>query len=348
MRIENIQALRACAALSVATVHVLHEAIALDPDGTVASWHGALPWEAGVDLFFIISGFIMVHASQRLFGQPGAPWQFLGHRLARVVPLYWAATALFLAVAALAGGTVNSEVSGLPQVLASFAFILWPRPGGVVQPVYSLGWTLNYEMLFYAIFALWIRLPQPLALGMVLVALLALAGAHPWVPPGQPQLAFWTDPVTAEFALGMGVAVIAQSGAALAGRWRLGLAAAAAGLLVWLHRAAPEAAAPLRAGVPMALLLAAAALGPSGAWGPLVLVGDASYALYLVHPFPMRALAMVWRHWHCTGLAAASAYCLASLAASVLAAVLIHVRVKRPATRAVRRWLFAPRLAKKA
>lgn len=321
MRIKSVQALRAAAALSVASVHVLNEAIPLDPGGTVARLHAALPWEAGVDLFFVISGFIMVHASQRLFGQPGAPWRFLSHRLLRVVPLYWAMTALFL-LAAGVGGSVHGEVSGIAQVAASLAFIPWPRPGGALQPVYSLGWTLNYEMLFYAVFALFVRLPQRLALAGVTATLAALLVAHPAVGD-QPQLAFWTDPVIAEFAFGMAVALAARI-VTLGRGQRIALAALAVGALLWLHGATPDAPAPLRAGLPMALLLAAAVLGTDVSWTPLLLLGDASYALYLAHPFPMRGLGLIWRHWHLSGLLPAIAYCAVSLAASVLAALAIH------------------------
>ncbi len=335
MRINSIQALRALAALSVAAVHVLNEAIPLDPGGTIAAWHAALPWEAGVDLFFVISGFIMVHASQRLFGQPGAPWRFLGHRLARIVPLYWAMTAVFLAVALAAGGSVNTEVSGPAQVAASLAFIPWPRPGGAIQPVYSLGWTLNYEMLFYAVFALFIGLPQRVALACVAAALLVMTACHGQVA-AQPQMAFWTDPIIAEFVFGMAVALLRQAGVVLRPGIRAGLALLAVTALVWLHAAAPGLATPLRAGLPVALLLAAAALGPDPAWLPLLLLGDASYALYLVHPFPMRALGIAWRRLHLTGLAAATAYCVISLAVAVAMAIALHLWLERPATRVLR------------
>jgi hypothetical protein len=50
----------------------------------------------GVDLFFVISGFVMVYSSERLFGQPGAPITFFVRRLARIVPLYWLATAVLV------------------------------------------------------------------------------------------------------------------------------------------------------------------------------------------------------------------------------------------------------------
>ena len=54
----------------------------------------SLPWVAGVDLFFVTSGFIMVHASRDLFGAPGAARAFLTRRLVRIAPLYWLVTAI--------------------------------------------------------------------------------------------------------------------------------------------------------------------------------------------------------------------------------------------------------------
>ena len=53
---------------------------------------------AGVDLFFVISGFVMVYASEAIFAQPGASRYFLARRLARIVPLYWATTLFFFSI----------------------------------------------------------------------------------------------------------------------------------------------------------------------------------------------------------------------------------------------------------
>lgn len=342
MRIDTIQALRAAAALSVVTVHVLNDAIPLDPGGTIAAWHAALPWESGVDLFFVISGFIMVHASAGLFGRRGAAWVFLGRRLSRVVPLYWLLTAAFVLVAVVAGGAVNSVVTGPLQVAASLVFVPWARPDGMVQPVLTLGWTLNYEMLFYAVFALFIGLPRRAALVGVAATLLAMVALHPasigqTQVPLQTQVQFWTDPIILEFTFGMAVAVVRRRGVTIPMPHRAVLAAAAVALLVVLHAVAPAWPAPLRAGAPMAVLLAAAALGPDPAWSarvwkPMIWLGDASYALYLVHPFPMRALSIVWRQVHLAGLPEAVGYCLACLASAVVAAGVCHRLLELPAT----------------
>ena len=120
----------------------------------------AFPWLAGVDIFFVISGFIMVYASSRWFGSAQSPRVFLAHRIARIVPLYWATTMLYLAVVLFAPALLNSEYLAPGFVISSFLFIPAARPDGLVQPLYSLGWTLNYEMFFYALFAIAIAFPR--------------------------------------------------------------------------------------------------------------------------------------------------------------------------------------------
>ncbi|MBV9537584.1 MAG: acyltransferase, partial [Acidisphaera sp.] len=97
-QIGSIRILRAVAALMVVLAHAQDDASheALKAGATFARTH-LLPWVAGVDLFFVISGFIMVHASERLFATPGGPATFLARRVIRVVPLYWGVTSLALA-----------------------------------------------------------------------------------------------------------------------------------------------------------------------------------------------------------------------------------------------------------
>ena len=156
-----VQVLRAAAALSVAMLHAQHDAATLaERTGQVFAPIAAFPWEAGVDVFFVISGFIMVHASTRLFGAEGGARAFLARRIARIVPIYWAVTTLYLAVALAVPDLLNRELLGWPLVVASYLFIPMARPDGLVQPLYGLGWTLNYEMFFYALFAVAVRWPR--------------------------------------------------------------------------------------------------------------------------------------------------------------------------------------------
>ncbi|SRR6266571_871351 len=94
--LQSIQILRAVAALLVLAGHLWATLAWLGkPDALPNFVAGA----AGVDLFFVISGFVMVHSSEKFFGQPGGSVQFLLRRLARIVPLYWVATTAALAIA---------------------------------------------------------------------------------------------------------------------------------------------------------------------------------------------------------------------------------------------------------
>ena len=330
-RILLVQGLRAAAALAVVLHHVLHEAYG----SSGLAWLAGPPWDAGVDVFFVISGFVMVHASARMFGVPGAWAVFLRRRLARIAPLYWAATLAFLLAMLLLPGKVNTPAPDMAWLLASLAFLPWARPDGVVVPVYSLGWTLNYEMFFYAAFALALPLRRGRAVAAVAGALggVVLAG---WLwPPRSSALAFWADPIILQFVAGMGVALLAARQLRLPGamRWVL----AGLGLLLLLALPA-EWARGLRFAPGATLLLMAAALGPTPALpGPVALwlgrLGDASYALYLLHPFALRGVAVLVAAW---GLPAGLASALALVLAVALAPA-CHAWFEAPLTRALQR-----------
>ena len=309
------------------------------------------PWAAGVDVFFVISGFIMVHASGRLFGATGGRRIFLSHRVARVVPLYWAVTTLYVAVAMAVPALINRGELTPGYVLASYLFIPVEGPDGHVLPVYGLGWTLNYEMFFYGLFALALGLGRSLAVSAVTVVLLVLVAAGRVVPLPQP-LAFWTDPILLEFAFGMALALAREHGLRLGWATALALAAAALALLaidlgrpgapLWLPRV-------LAYGLPAALLVAAAALRPGGETrtGPLtrlaVAVGDASYALYLLHPFVIRAGREAMLAGGLAAVVGPWGFVAFSLALASGAALVVHRLFERPLTAWTRRRLEGTR-----
>jgi peptidoglycan/LPS O-acetylase OafA/YrhL len=343
-RLVEIQVLRAVAALMVAAHHALHEAggVALRA-GTTAPVPSPV-WAAGVDLFFVISGFVMVHASRDLFGTTGAARVFLARRVARVVPLYWLVTAVYLGIALAAPAVLNGDVLDPVFVAASFAF--WPmaRPDGLVQPLYSLGWTLNYEMWFYALFALAVALPRARAVAAAALALAASVVLGRLVALPQP-LAFWAEPIVLEFAFGLGLGLARAHGLVLPAGIRLALAAAGAAGLVWVGTAMPDLPRFVAFGIPGAILVAAAGLGPARAggasmparWGERL--GDASYALYLVHPFAVRGLRVgLGGLAHLVG---AWGFVALALAAALAASLAVHRWIERPLTGAARRALRA-------
>jgi peptidoglycan/LPS O-acetylase OafA/YrhL len=335
---DGIQGLRALAALAVAFLHVSDEAGVLTGTPGQSPWRivDAVPMEAGVDLFFVISGFVMVWSSWDAFGRLRSVAPFVWRRLLRIVPLYWLLTAATVGAGLALPGVLSDGLrDGWPYLAASVAFVPWRRMDGFTQPILRLGWTLEYEMLFYALLACALPFRRVRAIAGVLVAIAALAAIGQAVPLASAQLAFWTDPIVLEFAFGVLVAVIARRGVRIG--WGVAFACLiAAGLAGWL---APLAVGDLRVvvrGIPAALLVLCA-LSWQRLPGWLVLLGDASYALYLVHPFPMRALRVVFARLPLAPDVVVPLYLAATTAVCVATAIALHLLVEQPVLRWGRR-----------
>lgn len=328
-RFGLVQGLRALAAGAVAFDHVAHDLVAAMPGAALLAvlWH-AMPWRAGVDVFFVISGFVIVHASGPLFGRRSGPARFLGRRLTRIVPLYWAATTLVLATLSLDRTLLHGSVGGIGYVVRSYLFIPAARPDGLVQPVLGLGWTLDFEMLFYVCFAPCVWLGRAGAVAAICAGFgcLVAAGRLGLLSGTAPTT--WADPIVLEFCAGTLLALAAD-------RVRLGRAVRAALVAVALAAlaAAPDGVARVVGfGGPAVLLVAAATLKrPSRNDDRALLqrLGDASYATYLLHPFVMRPasvlLAHAGRHRPPALLAAALVLVLVQAVA-----IAVHERLERP------------------
>nr|WP_255616674.1 acyltransferase [Microvirga puerhi] len=343
-KLLHVQVLRALAALSVAFLHAQHDAVALAArTGRIFMPLDNLPWMAGVDVFFVISGFIMVYASRSLFGGAGGKGAFLARRIARIAPLYWTVTTVYLLIALVAPGLLNSDPLALWQVIASYLFIPFERPDGTVQPLYSLGWTLNYEMFFYLLFAAVLTLPLRRAVGLLTLALVLIVLAGRLIALPQP-LAFWTDPIILEFAFGLSLGWLYVEGVTLSRqtRWVLvAIALAALALNLIGLRSNLNEMRPLAWGIPAALLVAAAALSkthrpPSALTRFGVLTGDASYAIYLVHPFVIRGIGVVIARSGIDTILGPWGFILLSLAATLAVSLLVHRFFERPVTAFIR------------
>ena len=222
--------LRAISAIAISIFHIAQASGAFigRPGEAPYPWLQLLPWDASVDIFFVISGFVMVYASTRLFARPGGMWLFVGRRAARIFPLYWVATTGVLLVAFAIPHALSEPLGGgIGYILASYVFIPWQRPDGFIQPVFRLGWTLNYELLFYSIFALFLVLPRRWGTACVTVVILALAAAGILFRPSIPQFLFWkVCHGSSSSAIGMLVATLLLADVRLDMWARVALAAA--------------------------------------------------------------------------------------------------------------------------
>jgi len=353
----TVQVMRGIAALMVVVGHSQSAVVAVVATGGGGFARSTLvPWGAGVDLFFVISGFIIVHASARLFGRADARAEFLRRRLVRIVPLYWLVTSLFLLLLAAATWKGGDRFPDARAIAASYLFVPTDSYGdGRLFPVLDLGWTLNYEMFFYALLALVVTLPRGRALA-ALGALLAAALVAGTVVPGPSALWFWTRPIMLDFGLGVAVGALVGRGIVLPTGVRVVLAVAGTSVLLadpyhlfdgpigtTVANAWPRV---VLAGVPVAAVLAAAVLGAEPvlphAVTPLTRVGDASYSLYLFHPFALIATEKAAQKLAWVRATPGWILVAATVTLAILIALLAHRWIERPMTAALARRLARP------
>jgi exopolysaccharide production protein ExoZ len=325
--IDGIQYLRAIAALMVVAHHARH----YFPQGDAWSGLGS----RGVDIFFVISGFIMAHSTRgyRADGDRSAQaYEFLLKRVIRVVPLYW------LALLWTGKSTLVSGAQPPLDVLRDFLFV--PHFHRVytdaIFPYLVPGWTINYEMFFYAIFALSLLLGAR-RFGFVTIVLLALVGLGFLDWTSAPAI-FYTSSVLLEFLLGVFVYFLTRSSRRVLSRPLLGAIAAAAAVLLSLDN--PDPVRGFADGPFAAVIVWVAVQWPWKAsidW--LRSLGDASYSIYLFH------LASFWvagSLLHRAGLETPTPLGIVAafavhLATATAAGLLIHRVVERPLLRFLRR-----------
>jgi exopolysaccharide production protein ExoZ len=156
----------------------------------------------GVDLFFVISGFIMLVTT---WDKPIGPIEFVWHRIRRVVPLYWVATSLMVIGAITAPfmfKTLKWDAASLAMSLSFIPYDSLSFPGKI-EPLLVPGWSLNYEMFFYALFALLLLVSRGLRVPLMVGTLSVLVIAGYFLHPSSAPMQVYTNPVLLEFAAGM-------------------------------------------------------------------------------------------------------------------------------------------------
>jgi peptidoglycan/LPS O-acetylase OafA/YrhL len=282
-QLDSLQFLRFVAAFAVVLFHF--------GSGLAIQYHLGRNYlgmgAAGVDVFFVLSGFIISYSTDPARGLA----YFARKRISRIVPLYWLLTLLIVLIALVKPSLLNSTIVTMETVIKSLLFIPYQKSGGAIQPILFLGWTLCYEMFFYMIYGACLIFGAR-ATWFASAVLLLLVALHAIWPRGSVEWHFYTNPILIEFVLGMMLHKIYaayspfRNGSNIAA-FTLILLACGTHFLV-LTLAGPG----LYASSLFAVLLVSGFLlmrMPSGRlWAILVLLGDASYSLYLIHPYTLQ------------------------------------------------------------
>ena len=335
--IANVQALRALAALSVVFGHLgglpsLHKVVYFSDAG------------AGVDLFFVLSGFVIGNV---VATSSPTLLQFMLARAGRIYPLYW--IVLFISTPTLTifrSALSGSAVNDLGYFTTSFLLLPTATADGHIYPSLLVAWTLVYEILFYALAAVllttgrshfWAKLGVALFAAYLLSFLLPpgawrYVAQHPHTPSGP-----WTSPIQLpvyfEFLFGAIIAALYSSG-----RLSGPIVAALIVIAIPAYLYGPPHRV-IRFGVPSTVFLALALkLEGCGlrAGRAAVLLGDASYAMYLCHMWLIERVEPITRSIPTLPPVAAALVLLAVVLIGSIAASLL---LDRPIQILLRRWI---------
>jgi peptidoglycan/LPS O-acetylase OafA/YrhL len=336
--IRSLQGCRAAAALLVVMLHTSHGIFALPkyfhskPLGDFFSFGGA-----GVDFFFVLSGFIIAHVHGGDVGKPDRLRGYLWKRCTRIYPAYWVVLLIIVPVFFVApqfGGGHERE----PGVLLC-SFLLLPRPD--IGPILIVAWSLCYEIFFYALFAgliasrRWGGAVLTAWIGLVAIGLVAPFGSFPGTFLGNLYHCYFLAGMLVALALKRCTIPMPRLVAVL-------------GAIVFLGTGMFEVhGGPLDARERMAGYLTGSVLLLAGLieaerrgrlrtprW--LIFLGDASYSIYLVH---FCALSVVAKLAKTAALDAWVPHVLllfALAAAAVGTGCLFHIAVERPLLRLLR------------
>ncbi len=298
---------------------------------------------AGVDLFFVISGFIILFVHFDDIGKPERLKHYVKRRTTRILPIYWVALALTVPVAL---------ARGLGITVADIGWALVPVPINA-QPIVGVTWTLQFELVFYAVFAVLIA-NRAAGLAVLATWLALILAAFSWTGLTRLPLAYF-GAFNLEFFGGMAVAYLLRRRtvpwhAVIAGLSIAAFAAVAiAEGLGWIDGYAVPAR--FAYGLPaMGIVLGAAEASRQGAIAvPALLrrLGSASYSLYL---FQFLFIGVSWQALIAAGLTTVVPPvlgCTIVFGIAMIGGVLLSQWIEYPLMRAFRTALDRPASNKK-
>ena len=287
--LQLIQLLRGIASLLVVLLHctansseVLHQFFL----GNFFSFGGA-----GVDIFFVLSGFIITYTNFKFIGKPDYFSFFIKRRMVRIYPTYWIIISLFLLLQVVFPLFYRTHFSfDIKNILSTFLLL----PGHVM--VNGVSWTLSYEIFFYFLFSLSFFIPAKkwsfylAMLYAVILILLSVSGYN--FEHGNGWLSLITYPMNVEFFMGVLAAVLIPKIS-----HKIAVPLIITGSIIFLMSALLSNANYILVnntfnrvivfGIPSFLIITGVVKYESGnkikVYAILLLLGEASYSLYLIH-----------------------------------------------------------------
>ncbi len=342
-----IQILRAVAATLVV---ILHAEIEIGEIVHGAAIRLPLDLPIGVDIFFVISGFIMSLTTARQHHGPDAASHFLVRRVFRIFPLYWVFTTLMLVAMLVAPHAFSKPSVEFGHVVMSYLLIPHAHPAALVyEPVLRVGWTLIYELFFYGLFTVALLMPKKAGRIWMIGVLLILPLAGQLLNSKSDLVSLYTSTLLLEFLFGIFIADLLSASPRLR-RWATAGLVVAAVAVATLHHWRPMTydLRGLYAGLPAAAIVATALLVPARAFDNrvgrlLVALGGGSYALYLSHIFAIGAVKAVAAKLFTVTPLGGLALTFVATVASIIAAQAIYEWLERPMLRIAKRleqWIF--------
>lgn len=327
-RYDGIQALRFIAVLMVVITHSFLYASERLKSEEVFFWNvGA----QGVDIFFVISGFVMIISSEKLmFAQDG--WkQFLFHRILRIVPPYWAATSFKLIVLIIFSGLVLHATLDWSAIFKSYFFIPSRNIDGEIKPFLGVGWTLVFEMFFYSLFtlALLFRINVYVFVGSILSIFSLLYFVR---PPNYSSCWYLMNPIILEFLMGMVIGYFTLKKQFIP-RVPAILACVISVIYILFFSSSFNVHRVIVSGLPCMLLvwsiISLEVYFQNRINSIVLLLGASSYVLYLFHPLTAPLIPVILNK---VGFPNFSISVLLSVTFAVFTTTIIHIWFERPLT----------------
>ena len=288
---------------------------------------------AGVEFFFVLSGFIIAYAHWPDLGRPARLANFVRRRFVRIYPPYWVVLAGMIG---LSQAGIGPHLPGPTDIAGAVTLI----GRGYETTIVGVAWTLYHEIAFYLVFALLIVAPRVgVPVGIAAMAVAALRSMD--IDVGLP--CYWEAPVNLLFPMGIAAWFVSRT------PWRGG-AVAIAGAIAFLavglavvYRPFPETWSQILFGISAAVGLAGIVAEERHrpiAVPPLLRhLGAASYSIYLIHYPVLSAIAQAAVRFHLIGRAPAAVEFVIVVLVTIAIAVAFHRMIERPLTAIVSRRL---------